>query len=64
MSCAVVRAHTRDPPAARRILHADMTLSNDGREGASYMKGTDAPLTPEFRKLRLPLGTGLLSLVA
>ncbi len=51
---------------ARQLLHADMTyLSlNDEAEGASYMKVTDGALTPEFRELRLPLGTGLLGLVA
>ncbi len=51
---------------ARQLLHADMTyLSlNDEAEGASYMKVTDGALTPEFRQLRLPLGTGLLGLVA
>ena len=51
---------------ARQLLHADMTyLSlNDEQEGASYMKVTDGALTPEFRQLRLPLGTGLLGLVA
>ena len=51
---------------ARHLLHADMTyLSlNDEGEGASYMKVTDGALTPEFRTLRLPLGTGLLGLVA
>ena len=51
---------------ARQLLHADMTyLSlNDELEGASYMKVTDGALTPEFRGLRLPLGTGLLGLVA
>ncbi|NUS50853.1 MAG: GAF domain-containing protein, partial [Nocardioidaceae bacterium] len=51
---------------ARQLLHADMTyLSlNDEAEGASYMKVTDGALTPEFRTLRLPLGTGLLGLVA
>jgi hypothetical protein len=51
---------------ARQLLGADMTyLSlNDEREGASYMKVTDGALTPEFRQLRLPLGTGLLGLVA
>ena len=51
---------------ARQLLHADMTyLSlNDELEGASYMKVTDGALTPEFRELRLPLGTGLLGLVA
>ncbi|MGH3458287.1 helix-turn-helix domain-containing protein [Aeromicrobium sp.] len=51
---------------ARQLLGADMTyLSlNDEEEGASYMKVTDGALTPEFRTLRLPLGTGLLGLVA
>ena len=37
---------------------------NDETEGASYMRVTDGALTPEFRSLRLPLGTGLLGLVA
>jgi len=51
---------------ARQLLGADMTyLSlNDEEEGASYMKVTDGALTQEFRTLRLPLGTGLLGLVA
>ncbi|QWZ08221.1 helix-turn-helix domain-containing protein [Nocardioides panacis] len=51
---------------ARSLLHADMTyLSlNDETDGASYMKVTEGALTPEFRRLRLPLGTGLLGLVA
>jgi GAF domain-containing protein len=51
---------------ARQLLRADMTyLSlNDEVEGASYMKVTDGALTAEFRDLRLPLGTGLLGLVA
>ncbi len=51
---------------ARQLLNADMTyLSlNDELDGASYMKVTDGALTPEFRRLRLPLGTGLLGLVA
>ena len=51
---------------ARQLLKADMTyLSlNDEEEGASYMKVTDGALTPEFERLRLPLGTGLLGLVA
>ena len=51
---------------ARQLLNADMTyLSlNDEADGASYMKVTDGALTPEFRSLRLPLGTGLLGLVA
>jgi GAF domain-containing protein len=51
---------------ARSLLHADMTyLSlNDEADGASYMRVTDGALTAEFRRLRLPLGTGLLGLVA
>ncbi len=51
---------------ARQLLGADMTyLSlNDEADGASYMKVTDGALTPQFRQLRLPLGTGLLGLVA
>jgi sugar diacid utilization regulator len=51
---------------ARQLLHADMTyLSlNDEDEGASYMKVTEGALTDAFRHIRLPLGTGLLGLVA
>lgn len=51
---------------ARQLLHADMTyLSlNDETEGASYMKVTDGSVSAEFRNLRLPLGAGLLGLVA
>ncbi len=51
---------------ARQLLHADMTyLSlNDEEDGASYMRVTDGALTAEFQSLRLPLGTGLLGLVA
>ena len=51
---------------ARSLLQADMTyLSlNDEGDGASYMKVTEGALTPEFGRLRLPLGTGLLGLVA
>lgn len=51
---------------ARQLLRADMTyLSlNDEAEGASYMKVTDGSISAEFRNLRLPLGTGLLGLVA
>lgn len=51
---------------ARQLLRADMTyLSlNDEEQGASFMKVTDGALTAEFRNLRLPLGTGLLGLVA
>lgn len=51
---------------ARQLLHCDMTyLSlNDESDGASYMKVTDGALTREFQTLRLPLGTGLLGLVA
>ena len=51
---------------ARQLLGADMTyLSlNDEEEGASYMRVTDGSVSAEFRNLRLPLGTGLLGLVA
>ncbi len=51
---------------ARQLLDADMTyLSlNDEAEGASFMKVTDGSISAEFRNLRLPLGTGLLGLVA
>jgi sugar diacid utilization regulator len=51
---------------ARQLLNADMTyLSlNDETEGASFMKITEGSISAEFRKLRLPLGTGLLGLVA
>lgn len=51
---------------ARQLLRADMAyLSlNDEEEGASYMKVTDGALTEGFRNIRLPLGTGLLGLVA
>ncbi|WP_372729071.1 helix-turn-helix domain-containing protein [Nocardioides sp.] len=60
---AILLAITR---RARQLLNADMTyLSlNDEGEGASYMKVTDGALTQEFRTLKLPLGTGLLGLVA
>jgi GAF domain-containing protein len=51
---------------ARQLLGADMAyLSlNDEAEGASYMKVTDGSVSAQFRTLRLPLGTGLLGLVA
>ncbi len=51
---------------ARQLLSADMTyLSlNDEAEGASFMRVTDGSISAEFRNLRLPLGTGLLGLVA
>ena len=55
---------------ARQLLKADMTylslndVDADSGEGASYMKVTDGALTAEFERLRLPLGTGLLGLVA
>ena len=51
---------------ARQLLHCDMTyLSlNDEADGASFMRVTDGALTREFQTLRLPLGTGLLGLVA
>ncbi|HEX2174797.1 MAG TPA: GAF domain-containing protein [Nocardioidaceae bacterium] len=51
---------------ARQLLNADITyLSlNDEAEGASFMRVTDGSVSAEFRDLRLPLGTGLLGLVA
>jgi DNA-binding PucR family transcriptional regulator len=51
---------------ARQLLNADITyLSlNDETEGASFMRVTDGSVSAEFRELRLPLGTGLLGLVA
>lgn len=51
---------------ARHLLHADITyLSlNDEAQGASFMRVTDGSVSADFRNLRLPLGTGLLGLVA
>ncbi|MGH3947952.1 MAG: helix-turn-helix domain-containing protein [Pseudonocardiaceae bacterium] len=51
---------------ARQLLKADITyLSlNDEEQGASFMRVTDGSVSAEFRNLRLPLGTGLLGLVA
>ncbi len=51
---------------ARQLLKADMTYVslNDEAEGASFMKVTDGSISARFRELRLPLGTGLLGLVA
>lgn len=51
---------------ARTLLGADMTYLSlvDEARGVSYVKVTDGSLTPEFKKLRLPQGTGLLGLVA
>lgn len=60
---AVLQAIVR---RARQLLNADITyLSlNDETEGASFMRVTDGSVSAEFRELRLPLGTGLLGLVA
>jgi sugar diacid utilization regulator len=60
---AVLQAIVR---RARQLLNADITyLSlNDEDEGASFMRVTDGSVSAEFRELRLPLGTGLLGLVA
>ena len=60
---AVLQAIVR---RARQLLNADITyLSlNDEEEGASFMRVTDGSVSAEFRELRLPLGTGLLGLVA
>ncbi|WP_141015036.1 GAF domain-containing protein [Nocardioides sambongensis] len=49
---------------ARQLLRADMTYLSLNDDEASYMKVTDGALTREFGELRLPLGTGLLGLVA
>ncbi|WP_215812966.1 GAF domain-containing protein [Pimelobacter sp. 30-1] len=51
---------------ARTLLGADMSYLSlmDEARGVSYVKVTDGSLTPDFKKLRLPLGTGLLGLVA
>jgi GAF domain-containing protein len=60
---AVLQAIVR---RARQLLNADITyLSlNDEDEGASFMRVTDGSVSAVFRELRLPLGTGLLGLVA
>jgi GAF domain-containing protein/sugar diacid utilization regulator len=60
---AVLQAIVR---RARQLLNADITyLSlNDESEGASFMRVTEGSVSAEFRDLRLPLGTGLLGLVA
>lgn len=60
---AVLQAIVR---RARQLLDADITyLSlNDENQGASFMRVTDGSVSAEFRELRLPLGTGLLGLVA
>ncbi|HZC27252.1 MAG TPA: helix-turn-helix domain-containing protein [Actinopolymorphaceae bacterium] len=51
---------------ARLLLGADITyLSlNDPARGDSFIRVTDGSVSATFRKLRLPLGTGLLGLVA
>lgn len=60
---AVLQAIVR---RARQLLSADLAyLSlNDEQAGDSFMRVTDGAVTAEFGKLRLPLGTGLLGLVA
>ncbi len=51
---------------ARQLLNADITyLSlNDPERGDSFIRMTDGSVSATFRRLRLPLGTGLLGLVA
>ncbi len=51
---------------ARQLLGADLTyLSlNDPARGDSFIRVTDGSVSATFRRLRLPLGTGLLGLVA
>ncbi len=60
---AVLLAITR---RARHLLGADITyLSlNDVERGDSFIRVTDGAVSVSFRGLRLPLGTGLLGLVA
>ncbi|WP_254716463.1 GAF domain-containing protein [Actinomadura sp. WMMB 499] len=60
---AVLEAITR---RARRLLNADiayLTLNDDAR-GDTYMRVTDGSVSAAFRRLRLPMGTGLVGLVA
>jgi hypothetical protein len=60
---AVLEAITR---RARRLLNADiayLTL-NDDEHGDTYMRVTDGSVSAAFRRLRLPMGTGLVGLVA
>ncbi|MFB4311786.1 helix-turn-helix domain-containing protein [Actinomadura sp. GTD37] len=60
---AVLEAITR---RARRLLSADiayLTLNDDER-GDTYMRVTDGSVSAAFRRLRLPMGTGLVGLVA
>ncbi|MFG2088258.1 MULTISPECIES: helix-turn-helix domain-containing protein [unclassified Spirillospora] len=60
---AVLEAITR---RARRLLNADiayLTLNDDER-GETYMRVTDGSVSAAFRRLRLPMGTGLVGLVA
>ncbi|WP_243713428.1 GAF domain-containing protein [Actinomadura sp. 6K520] len=60
---AVLEAITR---RARRLLNADiayLTL-NDDELGETYMRVTDGSVSAAFRRLRLPMGTGLVGLVA
>lgn len=60
---AVLQAITR---RARQLLAADITyLSlNDLDRGDSFIRVTDGSVSASFPRLRLPLGTGLLGLVA
>jgi len=60
---AVLQTITR---RARQLLSADITyLSlNDHERGDSFIRVTDGSVSASFRGLRLPLGTGLLGLVA
>ncbi|GGV06198.1 cyclic diguanylate phosphodiesterase [Actinomadura cremea] len=60
---AVLEAITR---RARRLLNADiayLTL-NDDEHGDTFMRVTDGSVSAAFRRLRLPMGTGLVGLVA
>lgn len=60
---AVLEAITR---RARRLLNADISYLtlNDDERGETYMRVTDGSVSAAFRRLRLPMGTGLVGLVA
>ncbi|WP_242619549.1 GAF domain-containing protein, partial [Actinomadura fibrosa] len=60
---AVLKAITR---RARRLLGADISYLtlNDDERGETYMRVTDGSVSAAFRRLRLPMGTGLVGLVA
>ncbi|WP_258573049.1 helix-turn-helix domain-containing protein [Actinomadura parmotrematis] len=60
---AVLRAIVR---RARRLLDADISYIalNDDEAGHAYMRVTDGSVSAAFRRLKLPMGSGLVGLVA